>query len=238
MANRHFLNLFFIGLLFFGPALGLFAESVRSFESPLKLKLLKENLEKVLNKIDEGNFDEEDESEGFAHLYENGWFSAYDYEIYIGTIFADKQQTIVRIEGDAGDAAAIARILDLEKVINKDTSLRGDGKLYKPASKYQIFAHPLTLVSPSISVLYQSYASPRLTRRQTTVRALNYLLLDVLAYWVGGSAFFTSRHSPQRNREIMFWCLGLNRAAGLVQGFNIIRGHNNLLEFGYTFSIE
>ena len=224
--------------LIFFALFSLSAESVRSFESPLQLKLLKEHIEKALNKIDEGNFNEEEETAGFAHLYENGWLSAYDYNIYIGTIFANKTQSIVRIEGDAGDVATIARILDLERVINRDSSLSKKGQLYKITSKYHIFAQPLNLISPSLSTLYQSYRSPRLSTGQTVTRALNYFLLDVLAYWVGGSAFFTSRHSPQRNREVMLWCFGLNRAAGLVQSFNIVRGHNNLLQFGYTFPIE
>ena len=230
--------LLILGLLLFGTPSWIFAESVRAFASPIKLKLLKENLEKTLNKIDEGNFNEEEETYGFTHLYENGWLSAYDYEIYIGTSFPAKKQTIVRIEGDDGDVTTIARILDIEGIINKDDSLRGDGQLYKPETKYHIFAQPLNLISPSLSVLYQSYTSPRLTGRQTIVRALNYLLLDVIAYWVGGNAFFTSRHSPQKNREVMLLCFAFNRAVGSVQGFNIIRGHNSLLKFGYTFPIE
>ena len=230
-----------VELVLFSAPSRLFAESVRSFESPLSLKLLKEKLEKTLSKIDEENFHREEETEGFAYRYENSWLSPYEYDIYLGTVFASKKKgggkAIVRIEGDRGDTQMIARILDIEGIINKDSSLREDGRLYNPESKYHIFAQPINLISPSLSVLYQSYNSPRLSKRQTISRSINYLLLDILAYWIGGNVFFTTSHDPKENRDTMLLFFALNRSIGLVQSFNVVRGHNNLLRFGYSFPI-
>ncbi len=218
-------------LIFINP---LKADNVRAFISPHSIENLQEKIEGLLKKIDANNFNQEEDSQGFLLRYSNGWFSAYDYNIYASDASKGSKQSLIRIEGDKGDVLSLGRILEIEKIINPPIN---DSIETKPLhSKYHIFAQPLNLLSPSISIIYQNYASPRLATDQATWRAITYIGLDILAYWIGGTGFFRTRHSPERNREVMLLCLGANRAVGAVQAFNVVRGHNNLLQFGYTFS--
>ena len=220
------------------PATSVSTQSVRSFESPWELDELKDGLKIVLEKVYKEKYHEEEKTDGFSYHYKSDFFSAYNYSIYIGKIFTDKKNTILRIEGNDGDANNISRILDLEGIINKNASLGKELQNYKMSEKYHSLAQPLNILSPSLSVLYQSYQSPRLGKEQGLSRALNYLLLDVLAYWIGGNLLFTTSHNPQENKEpILIW-MSLNRAYGAAQSYNIVKSHNHLLRFNYTFPIQ
>ena len=237
MLYKTFFKLAALGFIYF--PISLWAQNVRAFETPWNIGSLKKKLEATLNKIDTNGFDKEQKTSGFTHRYTNGLFSYYDYDIYIGRIFADKKQTILRIEGDSGDVHTFSRIFQLEKILKKEDSYTSEkGQVYTPETKYHFIAQPINLISPSLSLLYQSYGSPRLKTSQTVYRAMTYFLVDLLVYWVGGSRFFTTRHSPELNQEYILLGLGLNRAVGAVQSFNIIGGHNHLVQFGYTFPID
>ena len=213
------------------------AQSVRSYESELELSELEKAIERVLKKADKGRYAAEEETLGFSQRYTNGWFSAFCYDIYVGKIFAARKQTLVRIEGDPGDVDTLARVLELEGVIKKGSTgpRSAAAELYQLDDKSYIFSQGLNVLSPALSIIYQSYQSPRLRTSQAVGRALGYLFLDILAYWIGGARFFTTRHKPAANRMYIMWWWGINRAFGAGQAFNIVRGHNHLIQFGYSF---
>ncbi len=230
------LAIFFILLI--NPAFSVRAEIVRSYESSLKIEDLKIELEKLLKKIDDGNFEKEEKTSGFSHHYESDWFSYFKYNIYIGPIFTNKKYTILHMEGNNGDVQTLARIFQKEGLLHKDTQVLGGGQVYTPEEKYHIFAQTLNLLSPSISTIYQSYSSPRLEKVETISRVINYLLLDLFVYWMAGNRFFTMRHSPGQNQEYIIIGLAINRFAGALQSWNVVAGHNNIVRIGYTFPIR
>ncbi len=227
-------------LLVLAKAPFLYAESVRVFESPL---LVEENelqsaLERSLMRLDKGFYSKEEETQGFQYHYKSDFFSAYSYHIFAGKLFVKRKQTIVRIEGDSGDVDTLARFLELEGVINKGSSLRPNSRLQKLEEKSHLAAQAANLLSPALSQIYQAYASPRLRKVQAFGRASFYLFLDALAYWIGGTRFFSMRHKPYRNQEYIRAWWALNRAIGAGQAFNVIRGHNHLLQFEYSFPVN
>ena len=216
----------------------LYSQSAHSYESPLEIENLNKALKKVLKKVDKNGFEKIDETDGFKYKYESKWFSAYNYQIYISKLFKNTKKTILRIEGNLGIVLTFSRIFDIEGVINKNSSLIGSGKVYTLSEKSYLMAQPLTLISPSLSVIYQSYNSPILQRGQAISRAINYFLLDILAYWIGGNRFFTTSHRPNKNQKFIFYWLAANRAYATVQTTNVVRAHNNLVKFAYSFPIE
>ena len=214
------------------------SESFRAFETTYNLNELKVNLEKVLNKIDKGHYKQKTQTDGFNFHYVNKISSPYEYDIYISKIFANKDKTILRVEGASGDALVISRILDLENVIKKDSSLFGTSQVYKPDYKYHILAQGINIFSPALSIIYQSKNSPMLSKNQALIRGFVYLGLDILAIWIGGNNFFRTSIQLEENKSLIAVWLLTNRIAGMGQAINVIRGHNNIVQFGYTFPIE
>ena len=226
-----------LALLLF-PSLSLQAQSVRSYESSLTLQELEEAIEKFLEKVDKGRYARKEDTQGFAKLYANRWFSPFNYNIYIGKVFASKKQTIVRVEGTQGDVDTLSQVLEHEKVIKEGSTVPPNIEFYEIEDKSYILSQGINLLSPSLGIIYQSYTSPRLRTSQAVTRALLYLFSDLVGYWVGGTRFFTTRHRPGTHQQYILLWWGINRSIGATQAFNMVRGHNHLAEFKYTFPVN
>ncbi len=224
--------------LFFFVSTSLYAENVRSFDTPYKIDELRTLLENALKKFDKSRYKLKDETNGFAYHYVDSVSSPFDYDIYIGNIFAKKDLTILRIEGSMGEVQVLSRILDLEGVIYKDASLTKSSQIYKPSDKYHVIAQGINIFSPALSVVYQAYHSPISSVNQDLIKGFVYLGLDILAIWLGGNKFFTSRFEIDKNKDTVIAFLLANRIAGMGQAINAIRAHNAVVELGYTFPIE
>ncbi len=216
-----------------------YAETVRAYESPLELEAAQKKLEALLGDLDRGRFYYEKETGGYAWRAENRWSSPFDYRIYGGVVSARKPVTIIRIEGDDGDALAFAQILNQEKFFLPE-AIPEDPEGSQPLDdKYHLIAQPLNLLAPWLAVLYESYDSPRLTTGQTWWRFLTYFFFDALFIYAGGTNWFQQgKFEPQKYASNIAGGLALMRVIGSWQSLNLVQGHNRMAELKYTFPIS
>lgn len=208
-----------------------------SHNSTLKPEEARKKTLELLDKLDRNGYLEEDETLGFQSRIENRWLSPFRYDIYFGTVSTKNNTPVIRVEGTTGDVRMMTRILEIEKIINPpaDTS----GREYRPLnSKYHAIAQPLNLVAPWIGVLYTSYHSPRLSTGQTVFRFITYFLADAFLTWAAGRDWFRDKYDPVKHRDNIIAVLALPRLIGAVQTFNLVRGHNRVVDLKYTFPVE
>ncbi len=229
--------LFFFGAAsFFTPSL--YADTSRAYRSNLSVEEARSKIETLLEKIDGNNFYSPEETLGYRFRFYNRWLSAYSYDIFIGTISAQNNRTVLRLEGNDGDVVTLAQIMELENIVQAGATEIDSGELRLPTEKYHLFAQTLNLVSPAVGVWYQSANSPRMTGGQAVARSIGFLAADLLALYLGGTRFFQTRFRTDINSRYIVWLLGVNRFTGALYAFNIIRGHNNLVELGYTLRFD
>jgi hypothetical protein len=223
------------------PATGsapLFADSVSAHESRLSSEETNEAVEAFLTRFDPERFSREEETEGFDFLFTSNLLSAFDYQIFGGSISARIDQTIVRVEGDSGDVATMSRILELENILKPGSTVPLQGEAVPLDYKSHWIGQGLNLLAPWLGVFYNSYHSPRLSFGQTWFRAGMYLLADGLMIVIGGTKFFSEGFDSSENGGLIAGMLVLPRIVGAVQTANLNRGHNRLVEFKYTFYFD
>lgn len=219
----------------------LFAESVRSYESRQKIEPTKKKLSDFLKGLD-GSIYPDSETEGMQWHYSTGVLSAFNYDIYAGTISASNPTTVVRLEGDTGDILTMARILELEGILVEgasappyDTSNTSATKLEE---KNHIYSQGLNLAAPWLAVIHASWNSPRLTTGQTVFRFISYFFFDGLMVWAGGTGLWQESFNIKKYGGSIAAALAIPRLIGSVQHANLIRGHNRIARMGYTFYID
>jgi hypothetical protein len=213
----------------------IFAEGIRIFESAKSEKETKETLEVVLGKMDPNGYKTPKKTLGFSYLYKNRWLSPFKYAIYIGPIKADKPQTIVRIEGNQGDAYMIDHILSIHGLKKYPDSLENDLKL---KNKYHIFAQGINVYAPWAAMVYNGYQSPRMTTKQTFSRFLFYFIMDAVVIYAGGTNWFQEKFNVNTYRGNIAAGLLLVRVIGAIDSANMVRGHNRIAELKYTFPLK
>ena len=105
------------------------------------------------------------------------------------------------------------------------------------STKSIILADFLTLVSPSAGILYTNLGSPFAKRSSTYLKALIYLGVDGIAFWLGSKTFFTHGIDPfDRGKIATAIMMGGHRLFHIVPITMQIMAHNRLVSLGYTFS--
>ncbi len=224
-------------LIVIGSAGASMGRPFSSHNSTLKPEEARKKTLELLDKLDRNGYLEEDETLGFASRIENRWLSPFSYDFYFGTVSTKNNTPVIRVEGTSGDVRMMTRILEIEKIINPpaDTS----GRDYRPlSSKYQAIAQPLNLIAPWIGVLYTSYHSPRLSTGQTVFRFITYFLADALLTWAAGRDWFRHPFDAVKYRDNIIAVLAVPRLIGAVQTFNLVRGHNRVVDLKFTFPVE
>ncbi len=222
-------------LLLLAPS-ALFARNVSVHESPYPLDETKEKVEELLKQLDPEGYRQKDSTFGFSYHMAAGWNSPFSYHIYLGNITSRIPTALVRLEGASGDVNLLERILIQEGLLVHQE--KEERRMAPLGSKSHAVAQGLNVVAPWLSVLYQSYHSPRLTTGQTVARFLTYFAADAFLVWAGGRNWFQEKWDPKR--------YGGNIAAGLVfmrilggwQAANQVRGHNRVVELKYTFPLD
>jgi len=220
--------------LFFSASL----HAQNSAESPFTPDEAKAKIEAILNKLDTGNFKQEEKTIGFIYLITNRWYSPFNYNFFIQTVTSKNLRTVVRVEGPRGDRLMFARILELEKVIDRDSTPVTKKEPSPLSPKYHAIAQPLNFISPALGVMYVSYKSPRLSRTQTWTRIILYLLTDAILVRTAGSGGFRERYRPEKYSGAIVAALLVPRIIGSVSAAELVTGHNRVMELGYTFYLE
>lgn len=226
-------------LIFLLPISGtLLADSAVAKEAQQDSAATRAAIDAWLQKFDPNSYASAEETEGFDFLFTSSFFGAFDYSIYGGRISSRIDQTVVRVEGDTGDAFGVARMLELEGILKPGETAPYKGEARKLDPKSQWIGQGLNFVAPWISVFYSSYDSPRLGFGQTWLRAGLYFLADALMIAMGGTNFFQEGFDSAENGGLIGGLLALPRLVGAVQSYNLTRGHNRMAEFKYTFYLD
>lgn len=217
------------------------ADTFRSFESPDTPEVLRWKLVALLDRLDRNNYAYEPETLGFTFAYHDRFTSPFSYNIYAGTVSEKQPVTVVRIEGNTGDVYTLSHVFRQEKLIRfEDPTLRADEQ-YRYAElteKYHVIGQPLNWVAPWLGVLHSSYNSPRMSTGQTVFRFSMYFGIDAVLVWAAGRNWFRDKWDGQKYAGNIAAALFVPRLVGAVQSFNLVRGHNRLVEMKYTFPVK
>lgn len=216
----------------------LFAQEFGAYESRFDVQETRKEVERVLRKIDNEDWSEDEDTEGMAWLLENDFLSPYSYRIYGGRISRTIDTTVVRVEGGAGDVQVLSRVLEQENVLQAGAATLEDREARTLEPKSIWIGQGMNLVAPWLGVLHSSWNSPRLTTGQTWFRFLGYFLVDAFMVAAGGTNFFQESFDASKNGGAIAAGLAIPRMIGAWQSFNMIRGHNRMAEFKYTFYLD
>ncbi len=209
-------------------------------ESELTIEEARWALDRFLYGFDRGSYFSDDETEGFHFLYSSHPLSAFDYDIYGTTVSSSIDQTVIRIEGGTGDAETMARVLELEGLLTKGSTVPADasGDPVALSEKSHLISQSLNLAAPWLGIWYNTYNTPRLSLGQTWFRFGAYFLADGLLLWAGGTKLWSGKFDAGENQAYIIGALAIPRAVGALQSFNLVRGHNKLAELKYTFYLD
>lgn len=209
-------------------------------ESDVNIDEARWALDRFLFRFDRGYYYGDEDTEGFHFLYSSHPLSAFSYDIYGTTVSSTINRTILRVEGGDGDAQTMARVLELEGLIAKGSTVPADAKgdPVVLSEKSHLISQSLNLAAPWLGVWYNTYNTPRLTLGQTWFRFGAYFLADGFLLWAGGTKLWSGKFDASKNGEYIIGALAIPRTIGAVQSFNLVRGHNKLAEFKYTFYLD
>lgn len=217
-------------------ALPAHARAFNSFEAQRKTDEAKEDVVRILQKIDPNGFYPVDETLGFKYAWKSRWLSPFNYTIYIQDLSMQKPVPIIRVEGNRGDVLSFSRVFTIEGIVKTETN--EDLVFRKLQPKSHVVAQGLNLLSPSLGVLYTSYDSPSLSTGQTVGRSLTYLGVDAFLIWAVGRNGWRDKFDPGRRGGAIAAALLVPRIVSGFQASALVRGHNTFAEAGYTFALD
>lgn len=212
------------------------ARSFNSFEATKKSDEAKEDVLRILEKIDPNGFYPLDETLGFKYAWRSRWKSPYNYTVFIQDLSLQKPVPIIRVEGNKGDVLSFSRVFTVEGIVKSETNSELVFRKLQPKS--HAVAQGLNLLSPSLGVLYASYDSPSLSTGQTVARSLTYLGIDALLVWGVGRNGWRDRFDAGRRGGAIAAALMVPRIVSGFQASALVRGHNTFAEAGYTFALD
>lgn len=137
--------------------------------------------------------------------------------------------------------------------VGSATTTTSEDKIEKLEKKSHIISQGLNLISPALSVIYNSHKSPIYTSSDTLMRASFYLLSDLL---IGGLAYYFAMNNNDKksmmdnllNKEgpsgnvfetkyggVVIAALVIPRLYRMTGAIEDTTTHNRLLELSYTF---
>ncbi|EMJ90652.1 hypothetical protein [Leptospira alstonii] len=236
----------------------LFASEVIEFEGNIEDNNMK--ISAALNKFAEGSVKFSKKTKGFKYHYTNPWYSRYSFDIYLGEFAKRENVSILRIEAPKYGMEKAFRNYLKEELQKKDAAGIGsasgttpDERIEKLEKKSHLVSQGLNLISPALSVFYNSRKSPIYTSTDTLTRVSFYLLSDLL---IGGLAYYFAMNNIHK-KSMMDNLLGKEGPSGNVfeskYGGVVIAAlvvprlyrmtgavedtttHNRLFELSYTF---
>ncbi|EMO40671.1 hypothetical protein [Leptospira noguchii] len=214
----------------------------------------------ALNKFAEGSVKLSKKTKGFKYHYTNLWYSRYSFDIYLGEFAKRDNVSIIRIEAPKYGIEKLFRNYFKEELQKKDamgvgsvTTATPDDKIEKLEKKSHIISQGLNLISPALSVIYNSRKSPVYTSNDTLMRVSFYLLTDLL---IGGLAYYFAMNNNDKksmmdnllNKEgpsgnvfetkyggVVIAALVIPRLYRMTGAVEDTTTHNRLLELSYTF---
>ena len=228
-------------------------------ELPEKVDDANIRLLKVLTHVTDGEIQKVDKTKGFDYRYQSKWYSPFSLDIFVGTVKTGIDTSLIRIEAKKrGEEKLIKSILQKELVKSEETESKEKEKEKEQeksiSSKSHILSQSLNVLTPSASILYNSYHSPTYTFRDTLVNASIYAFWDILLVGIGafyvnntvkGKSFqdnLLSKQGPRygilQNQIGGFVLVGMAasriyRAWGSYEDIGV---HNRAAELSYTFS--
>ncbi|AAS71905.1 hypothetical protein [Leptospira interrogans] len=214
----------------------------------------------ALNKFAEGSVKFSKKTKGFKYHYTNPWYSRYSFDIYLGEFAKRDNVSIIRIEAPKYGMEKSFRNYFKEELQKKDamgvgsaTTTTPEDKIEKLEKKSHIISQGLNLISPALSVIYNSHKSPVYTSSDALMRSSFYLLSDLL---IGGLAYYFAMNNNDKksmmdnllNKEgpsgnvfetkyggVVIAALVIPRLYRMAGAVEDTTTHNRLLELSYTF---
>ena len=155
------------------------------------------NLEilKIINNISDNKVVSSEKTFGFDYKYNLKWSHPYDFNIYFGSFFQNNNH-LLRIESsNNGEEKVLKSILYKSLYPNQKNIYSLNIK--KPLKKKShIISQSLNLISPFMSVAYNSYKSPLYTESDTSSGINKYLLLDF--FIIGVASWYIQDKTPRK----------------------------------------
>ncbi|WP_061221753.1 hypothetical protein [Leptospira weilii] len=256
--NRRHRRLLFILIPFFLTFRSIFASEVMELEGNIEENNMK--ISAALNRLAEGSVKFSKKTKGFKYHYTNPWYSKYSFDIYLGEFAKRDNVSIMRIEAPKYGMEKAFRDYFKEELQKKDATGIGstsgtmpDERIEKSEKKSHFVSQGLNLISPALSVFYNSRKSPIYTSGDTFTRVSFYILTDLL---IGGLAYYFAMNNNHK-KSMMDNLLGKEGPSGNVfeskYGGVVIAAiviprlyrmtgsvedtatHNRLFELSYTF---
>lgn len=212
------------------------ARSSYVFESNLQGEALDKRVKEVVDQLDQDGYTTPEETKGFRYRLSSNIFSPFSYEVFTGEISSKNQANIIRVEGGSGDALLLARMLEQEGIINEP--FRNGVNAQKVSSKSYLASQGLNLVAPWLAVFYNGHNSPRWTTNQMYFRSLIYFGMDLLLVSAAGTNLYKEKFSADKYGDRILMGLAITRMAGAIDSFQLVRGHNRMVELKYTYYFD
>ena len=215
------------------------ARTVQVWELDKTEEQIKEELRTFLDKLDEDDYFMDDTTQGFSSHFTNNWSSPFYYHFFVGKISTRIPTTILRLETADGDGEAFRTMMIADGLLPPTATLPEEEHLDQetPGYRYHAPAQGLNLIAPWLAVLYAG-ESPRMSSEQKWIRFFSYLAADILVIGAGGTNGFRERFNYEEHKDLILGGLAMIRAVGAYQTFNLVRGHNRMVEMKYTFPVD
>ncbi|MCE9498999.1 MAG: hypothetical protein K8R21_00530 [Leptospira sp.] len=203
---------------------------------------------KVLSMITDNSFSAPDKTRGFHYRYSDKWYSPFSFDLYVGRVNKNSQDTMIRIESQKRGVEKILRqIAEAELLKNPDNGGR------RITSKSHILSQLFNVAQPAVSVFYNSYHSPVYQGNDRIKSMALYILADILL--VGGAYYYTETQRDKKNfiddmlnkkgetgnpfrghnSGIMFGALAITRLIRITGSYSDTGMQNRLAEFTYSY---
>lgn len=225
--------------------------SSESFECNTTVEDTNLKVVKLLNKITDNSIRSMESTGGFNYRYKSGLLSPFRFDVYVGKISKRSEDSIVRIESTKnGETKLLKTILEVE--INKNSA---DYKFEQAITpKYHIASQSLNIISPTASVIYNSYNSPFYTNSDTILKGGSYALIDLFivalaAFYINNSKVgnkniyddLFNKKGPGKSfqdypqRDFILAALLIPRLYRSLEAYHDTAAQNRIAELSYTY---
>ncbi|MDI7205766.1 hypothetical protein QMN03_04375 [Leptospira santarosai] len=249
-------RLLLISIPFFLAFRSILASEVMELEGNIEENNMK--ISAALNRFAEGSVKFSKKTKGFKYHYTNPWYSKYSFDIYLGEFAKRDNVSIIRIEAPKYGMEKAFRNYFKEELRKKDATGIGstagfDEGVEKLEKKSHFVSQGLNVISPALSVFYNSRKSPVYTSGDMLTRASFYILTDLL---IGGLAYYFAMNNNHKksmmdnllNKEgpsgnvfeskyggVVIAAIVVPRLYRMTGSLEDTATHNRLFELSYTF---
>ncbi len=216
----------------------LHARELFFYKSTMDVESSAAEVTRTLDTIDPDGYNMPEETSGFYSIYSSGFFSPFDYKIFVGRISNTNPTSIIRVEASEGDGLVISRILESNGAIKDDSIPYPTDAARKSSEKSYFISQSLNLIAPWLAIPYNGYDSPSLSRGQIWYNSALYFLADIILAGAGGTNFFQERFDASEHGDLILAGLAINRLVGSIQSIHSVRANNRTVKLEYTFYFD